>query len=110
MIRKVKAMKEVQASYATTEVREVNIAGRQFLLRDSTPSQIRLLKRNVALYDKFAKHLEADHKGEYVAIGQDGALIVDANHGQVLHRAVEKFGPGKFAIWKIGYDYELKLR
>ncbi len=110
MARKLKAMKEAQARYATSDVREVNIAGRQFLLRDATPEQIKLLKRNVALYDKYAKHLETDHKGEYVAIGLGGALIVNANHGQLLHKAVETFGPMKFAIWKIGYDYELKWR
>ncbi len=102
-------MKETRARYAS-DIREVNIASRHFLLRRATPAQIGLLKRDFALYDKFAKHLEAEHKGEYVAIGLDGTLVVDANHACVLGQAAEKFGSGNFALLKVGYDYVLKWR
>lgn len=79
-------------------------------MRDATPEQIKLLKRDFAIYDKFAKHLEAEHKGEFVAIGLDGTLIVDPSHASVLHQAAEKFGARKFVLLRIGYDYVLKWR
>ncbi len=108
MIRK--TIKEAQARYAASDTQEVNVAGRRFLLRHATPAQIKLLKRDFDLYDKYAKHLENEHKGEFVAIGLDGALIVDPSHARVLHQAADRFGAGKFALLKIGYDYVLKWR
>ncbi len=110
MIRKTRAMKETGARYAASDIREVNIAGRHFQLRHATPAQIKLLRRDFALYDKFAKHLEDEHKGEFVAIGLDGALIVDPSRARVLHQAADRFGAGKFSLLKIGYDYVLKWR
>ncbi|MBI3538612.1 MAG: hypothetical protein HY070_13780 [Chloroflexi bacterium] len=80
------------------------------MLRNATPDAIKALRRDYALYDKFAKQLEKEHKGEFVAIGLDGAMIVDPNHARVLHQAAEKFGAGNFALMKIGYDYVLKWR
>jgi hypothetical protein len=54
------------------------------------------------LYDRFAKSLEADHDGEYVAIARDGRLIVDREQLRALDRAIEQFGSGNFAFRKIG--------
>ncbi len=105
-----KIAKETKARYATSTRREGDTLSKRFVLRNATPAQVRLLRRNVALYEKFAKHLEREHKGEYVAIGLDGALVVGSIHVEVLQQAVEKFGAGNFALWKIGYDYALKWR
>ena len=109
-IRKTRAIKETRARYSASPTRLVNIAGRRFVLRNATPDAIKSLRRDYTLYDKYAKHLENEHKGEFVAIGFDGALIVDPNHAHVLHQASERFSAGNFALLKIGYDYALKLR
>lgn len=110
MIKKTRTVRETGARYVASNKREMNFSGRRFVLRHATLAQKRLLRRNVALYDKFAKHLEGEHKGEYVAIGLDGTLLVGANHAQVFRQTAEKFGAGNFALWKIGYNYELKWR
>jgi hypothetical protein len=59
-------------------------------------------KADDLLYDAFAKHLEADHHGEYVAIAKDGRLILGENDMEVLRQARQKFGSGNFAFRKIG--------
>ena len=109
-IRKPRTIKDTRARYIKSTTRRVNIAGRQFVLRDATPDAIKLLKRDYTLYDKYAKHLEAEHKGEYAAIGLDGSVIFGPKHVDVLIQAAEKFGAGNFSLLKIGYDYALKWR
>ncbi len=108
--KRIKIIREAKTRYATSDVREIKIANRRFLLRHPTPYAVKSLKRDVLLYEKYAKHLEAERKGEYVAIGLDGALVVGPKHVDVLIQAAEKFGAGNFALWKIGYDYELAWR
>lgn len=108
--RRTRVARETKMRYATSDVREIKIANRRFLLRHPNPDAIKSLKRDVLLYEKYAKQLETKHKGEYVAIGLDGTLVVGPEHAQVLLEAAEKFGPSKFALWKIGYDYELAWR
>jgi len=61
----------------------------------------RVLKDNV-LYEKFAKHLEPEHNGEFVAISQKGKIIVESDQVEVLKKAIEEFGGGNFALRKIG--------
>lgn len=78
--------------------------------RNVTPEQRAIVERDNALYEKYARHLEREHKGEFVAIALNGRLIVGPNHAEVLDQAVEEFGAGRFALRKIGYGYELKWR
>ncbi len=54
------------------------------------------------LSDEFAAGLEATHRGQYVAIGRTGELVVGLNNIAVLDEALAKFGSGKFALRKIG--------
>ena len=54
------------------------------------------------LYQRFAKHLEAEHQGEFVAIGLDGRLMVESDQIRALQRAIQQFGSGNFAFRKIG--------
>lgn len=42
----------------------------------TTRDQEQLLAEANALYDKYAKHLETDHWGEYVAISRDGRVVL----------------------------------
>jgi hypothetical protein len=54
------------------------------------------------LYERFAKLLEAEHQGKFVAIGRDGSLILDSDQICALERAIYQFGSGNFAFRKIG--------
>lgn len=56
------------------------------------------------LYDLYAKHLEPEHNGEFVAISLHGKIIVGKRDGEVLKRAVETFGRGKFAMARVGHE------
>lgn len=54
------------------------------------------------LYDNFARHLEVEHSGKFVAIASDGRLIMGENDMEVLRKAVREFGSGNFAFRKVG--------
>ncbi len=54
------------------------------------------------LYKRYGKPLEVHHRGKFVAIGPDGALIMDDDQIRVLERAIQEFGSGNFAFRKIG--------
>jgi len=54
------------------------------------------------LYKQFAAGLEATHRGQYVAIGRTGELIVGPDNIAVLDEALAKFGSGKFTLRKVG--------
>ena len=56
------------------------------------------------LYNLYAKHLEPEHNGEFVAISLDGETILGKREGKVLKRAVETFGRGKFALARVGQE------
>ncbi len=67
-------------------------------------------QRDDELYEKFAKHLEREKKGEFVAIGLDGQVLVGKDRVRLLREALEKFGRGNFALRKIGHRSVLKWR
>lgn len=54
-----------------------------------------------SLYDRYGKPLEAQHRGEYIAISSDGKTILGASVREVLVQAKATFGPGNF-IFKVG--------
>ena len=54
------------------------------------------------LYDRFASHLEKDNKGKYVVISRSGELLISENDTEILQRALQRFGRGKFVFRKIG--------
>ena len=62
------------------------------------------------LYERYGKPLEADHKGEFVAISDDGQIILGPDELTVSTRAIEQFGSGAFALRRIGADAELRWR
>ena len=62
------------------------------------------LARERRLYNLYAKHLEPEHNGEFVAISPDGKVIVGKRDGEVLKRAVNIFGRGNFAMARIGHE------
>lgn len=56
------------------------------------------------------KPFEREHHGEYIAISQDGQVIVDADDVAVVDQAIHEFGSGNFIVRRIGYSYVYKLR
>jgi hypothetical protein len=52
-------------------------------------------------YAQFGKSLEAQHRGEYLAISADGRIVLGPTLLQTLERAKEEFGSGAF-LYKIG--------
>ncbi|MGH2531470.1 MAG: hypothetical protein ACRDJW_04095 [Thermomicrobiales bacterium] len=62
------------------------------------------------LYERYGRPLEAEHTGEFVAISDDGEFMLDAEELTLTKEAVERFGPGKFALRKIGVDGVWRMR
>ena len=64
------------------------------------------LRKRVAeddrLYDQFAVGFETTHRGQYVAIGKTGEVLVDSDDIALLDKALAKFGRGNFAFRRIG--------
>jgi hypothetical protein len=58
------------------------------------------------LYERYGKPLEADHTGEYVAISDDGEIILGTDSLGVDLKALERFGSGRYCFRRIGYDVE----
>lgn len=68
------------------------------------------LREDDELYMRFGKSLELEHKGEFVAISREGAIIVSKSDTEVLQKALERFGTGNFAFRHIGYEATGKWR
>jgi hypothetical protein len=62
------------------------------------------------LYDRHGKPLEAQHYGEFVAISDDGRTLLGTDELSLTKRAAEEFGPGQFALRRIGHDAEVRWR
>jgi len=65
------------------------------------PDQHQLLTQADQLYEQYAKPLESEHQGEFVAIAKDGRTILGGSAREVGRKAREAFGPGNF-VCKIG--------
>jgi hypothetical protein len=55
------------------------------------------------LYERYGKPLESRHRGEFVAIGKDGRIILGKDDIEVLKRAIDLFGSGNFAFRRVGF-------
>lgn len=53
------------------------------------------------LYEKYARPLEHEHVGEYIAVSSRGEVLVGVRLYDVVDTAERQFGPGNF-IFKIG--------
>lgn len=61
------------------------------------------------LYRTYGQPLEATHGGEYLAIAQDGKIVLGATLLEVAQKAAEALGPDTF-IFKVGEPAVGKLR
>jgi hypothetical protein len=62
------------------------------------------------LYEHYGKALESKHTGEFIAISNDGQLIRGTDELAVATKASKEFGPGNFALRRIGADAEIRWR
>jgi hypothetical protein len=62
------------------------------------------------LYERYGRQLEAEHFGEFVAISDDGRLILGQDELTVATKAIQQFGAGEFAVRRIGADAEIRWR
>ena len=46
-----------------------------------------------ALYERYAKPLEAEHYGQYIALTADGRFVLGDSLVDVMHRAKQVLGP-----------------
>ncbi len=53
------------------------------------------------LYETYGRPLEAQHRGEYLAVSRDGKTIRGPRLREVAQKARASFGPGNF-LYKIG--------
>jgi len=63
-----------------------------------------------SLYERYGRPLEQEHYGEYVAIAQEGRVIVGKDDIEVVQRAIQEFGSGNSVLCRIGYRYVYRLR
>ncbi len=89
-------------------IHKIGIEGKPITYRVPNREWLKIIERDDALYEKYARQLEAEHKGKFVAIGLNGELIVRDDMTNALVAAVGKFGKGNFALKRIGYDYEIE--
>ncbi len=60
-------------------------------------------KEKERLYEQYGKGLEKEHTGEYAAITPKGETIIGKRAGEVMQKAVDKFGERNFGIFRVGH-------
>ena len=58
-------------------------------------------RRYDALYERHGRPLEAEHRGEFLAVSSQGDTILGGSLRDVAEQASARFGPGSF-VYKIG--------
>jgi hypothetical protein len=53
------------------------------------------------LYERYAKPLEVKHWGQYVAIAEDGRIVLGLEFEELVRKAKQELGPGNF-VFKVG--------
>jgi len=66
-----------------------------------TAEQEELKRKANRLYDQYAKPLEVEHTGKYVAISPRGQVMLGETMLEVAQKATETFGRGNF-VFKVG--------
>lgn len=67
-----------------------------------TDQQESMIERSERLYSRFGGALESEHRGEFIAISDDGQVVFDPDRFVVLQTATERFGRDGFVFRKIG--------
>ena len=59
------------------------------------------LEESDILYEQYGKPLEAQHRGEYLAVSPQGDILIGPDLDELIDKAIEQLGSGTF-IFKIG--------
>ena len=62
------------------------------------------------LYQRYGQPLEAEHRGEFVAISSEGQVITGKDELALAQAALAQFGAGNFALRRIGMEAEIRWR
>ncbi len=110
--RKRGAAKNVRKAQTQKEIiiHKIGVEGKRVTYRVPNREWLKIIERDDALYEKYARPLEAEHKGEFVAIGLNGELIQKRYLNEALAAAVERFGNENFALKRVGYDALMTIR
>ena len=73
------------------------------------PKHDELDRLSDALYERYAKPLEAERRGEYIAVSWDGDTLLGTDLEEVSLSAMQRLGKGGF-VFKIGDKAVGKLR
>ena len=65
------------------------------------PEQHELNRKGEALYEQYAKPLEAEHAGKFIAVSPSGQTLVGDTMLDVAKRAAAELGHGNF-VFKLG--------
>lgn len=57
--------------------------------------------KGLSLYERYGKPLEETHQGQYIAISEEGKVLLGNSLVELMQRAKATFGPGSF-IFKLG--------
>lgn len=60
-----------------------------------------LTRQSEDLYRRYVKPLEQDHRGQYVAVSPDGALVLAPTLFELMDKAEQDLPPGNF-LFKVG--------
>ena len=66
-----------------------------------TADQAELRQCGERLYDQYARPLEAEHTGRFIAISPAGQIVIGDSMREVARCATETFGQGNF-LFRIG--------
>ncbi len=65
--------------------------------------QQRLVDKADEIYERYAKPLEAEHRGELVAVAPGGRTFLGPNLSHVMQQVVDAGGPGSGShVFKLG--------
>ena len=67
-------------------------------------------RKDDRLYERYGRPLEAEHAGEFVAISDDGRVVLGLDELVLAMEALSQFGTGAFALRRIGADAEIRWR
>lgn len=67
----------------------------------ATVGQERGLEEARALYDRYVRPLEGEHRGEYAAVLPDGRLVLGPTFVDAADRALRELGAGTH-VYKVG--------
>ncbi len=63
--------------------------------------QEELTRQSDQLYEKYAKPLEQNHRGEFIAVSPDGNTVLAPTLLEVIKQAEARLGDGNF-VFKVG--------